>query len=250
MPQVGAELPLGAIAVTAVVIGLAWAVQGYRSRRYAQRLHRATVETLLNALTAGDSFTARHSRRVAELATVLSRAHGLSRTCHSNLRLAALLHDMGKIDDRFFRIVHSPERLSAEDREKIEEHPHESAHILQPLEEFHPGLVRIVESHHECWGGGGYPRGLRGGEIPIEARIISVADVFDALTQSRSYREPGTVDEALERIQAEAGTRFDPAVLETLSRPRVLKRWRAIAEEARGAEEYEAAREASAAERG
>jgi putative nucleotidyltransferase with HDIG domain len=234
--QRGAELPLSLIAIAAVVVATAWALQALHSRGYSQRLHRATVETLLNALSAGDPFTARHSRRVAQLATALAEAHGISRREHATLRIAALLHDMGKIDDRFFHIVHSPSRLSEEERAAIQQHPHESAHILEPLEEFHPGLIRVVESHHECWSGGGYPRGSRGEEIPVAARIISVADVFDALTQSRTYRDPDSVDEALARIRDESGSRFDPGVVATLEEPRVMRRWREIAEEGRRGE--------------
>lgn len=231
-----------AAALTAIgIAGVAWAAAVRRERRYAAHLHRAAVETLLNALTAGDSYTARHSRRVADLAESLAAAHGMRGRELSKLRIAALLHDMGKIDDRFFHIVHSPAPLSESDRAKIKQHPHEGADILQPLDEIHPGLMRIVESHHECWDGGGYPRGLHDDGIPLAARVISIADVFDAITQPRSYREAVDVDEAIEIICREGGTKFDPNLLHTLGREDVLRRWREIADQGRTDERRETA---------
>jgi putative nucleotidyltransferase with HDIG domain len=239
----GKMLPTLTVAgLAAGLVGAGWATEAALRRRHSGHLHRAMVQTLLNALGSGDAFTARHSRRVADLACCLAGSHGLPRRRRRVLRIAALLHDMGKIDDRFFDIVHSPERLGRAERERIKAHPHESAHILAPLEEFHPGIVRIVESHHECWGGGGYPRSLRGEAIPLEARIISLADVFDALTQWRSYHEPRSVEDAFATLREEAGTRFDPELLDTLERPGVRRRWVEIAragqaEEKRLAEE-------------
>jgi putative nucleotidyltransferase with HDIG domain len=230
-------MPIGAAAAAgAAMVAAAWVEQSRRTRRYSAHLHRATVETLLNALHAGDPFTARHSRRVADLAEVLARAHGVPRSGITEIRLGALLHDMGKLDEDLFSIVHSPDRLSGDDREKMEDHPGESAHILQPLEEIHPGLIRLVESHHENWNGSGYPRGLQAEEIPLGARIISVADVFDALTQPRVYREAASVEEAMELLRSGVGSRFDPALIETLERPEVMEKWVAIAETGRADE--------------
>jgi putative nucleotidyltransferase with HDIG domain len=202
-------------------------------RRQAARIHRTLVDLLLNALSAGDPVTERHSRRVADLTDALARTYGLECEPHSTLRLAALLHDMGKIDDRFFDILHSCEPLSAEDREKINEHPRESADILRPLEDLHQGITRVVEAHHECWDGTGYPRGLAGTQIPLASRLISVADVFDALTQPRAYRPGLAAEDALREIRKGAGSRFDPEVVERLWRPDVLGRWVEIMERGR-----------------
>jgi putative nucleotidyltransferase with HDIG domain len=209
-------------------------------------MHRALVELLLNAMSAGDAVTERHSRRVAALTDVLAAAYGISGERHSTLRLAALLHDMGKIDDRFFHILHGCAPLSAEERTKINEHPNESADILEPLESIHPGISHIVEAHHECWDGNGYPKKLKGEEIPLEARLISVADVFDALTQPRSYRPPLDVTAAFDEISKGAGTRFDPSVIDRLhQRPDVLASWKEISLEGR---EDEAVEQAAAKE--
>jgi putative nucleotidyltransferase with HDIG domain len=215
------------------IAGVAWFEHSRSSRRYLARLHRATVETLLNVLHAGDPFTARHSRRVAALAEELARAHRLPSEALSEIRLAALLHDMGKLEENLLPIVHSPDRLSGDERSKIEGHPQEGAHILAPLEAIHPGLIDIVSSHHEAWNGGGYPRGLSGEQIPLGARIISMADVFDAVTQPRVYRDADGIEDALQLIRSGAGSRFDPALLDTLDQPAVTNRWIEIAEAGR-----------------
>jgi HD-GYP domain-containing protein (c-di-GMP phosphodiesterase class II) len=157
------------------------------------------------------------------------------------LRVASLLHDMGKIDDALYDIVHSTGKLDPEERARIRKHPTESAHILEPLDPFHPGLSLIVRSHHERWDGSGYPAGLRGEQIPLEARLISVADVFDALTQPRGYKDARTVEQAVEEIREGAGTLFDPAVVAVLDRPEVLRRWTRIAHSGRKEEREEAA---------
>lgn len=219
-----------AAVVSAGLVGAAWLVDALRRDHWARQLHRKLVELLLNALTADDPVTARHSRRVADLTSVLAEAcGGLHRREMATLRVAALLHDMGKIDDRFFLIVHSRKRLSPEQRAEIQHHPHLSATILEPLEEMHPGIQRIVSSHHECWDGSGYPCGIGREEIPLAARIIAVADVFDALTQPRSYKAGMSVEEALEKLDEGAGHQFDPRLVALAESGPVLARWTQIA---------------------
>lgn len=235
----------------AAVVGAAWTVDAIRRSRRSKRLHRVLVDLMLNTLSAGDPVTERHSRRVADLADVLFRKFRLPQRTHPTLRIAALLHDLGKIDDRFFHILHSYEPLTEEQRATIEEHPQEGADILEPLELIHPGLTTIVEAHHECWDGGGYPQGLKGEEIPIGARIISVADVFDALTQPRSYRPPLSFEEALEQIQRGSGSRFDPKVIDALHDPHVRRQLERIAAAGlRDEESWRAEREKDPARQG
>ncbi len=225
----GAARLAGAAFGAAAVVGAAWAVDAARRREAMHRLHRRTVELLLNAMTADDPSTARHSRRVADLSYVLAQAAGLRGPELRTLRVAALLHDMGKIDDRFFHIVHSRRPLTPEQRAEIKTHPHESAHILAPLEGEHAGLRAIVSSHHECWNGGGYPCGRRGEQIPRAARIIALADAFDAMTQPRKYRPAMAVAEVLGELCADAGTQFDPALAARAASPPVSERWAQIA---------------------
>jgi putative nucleotidyltransferase with HDIG domain len=224
---------LAGAATGAATVIAAWRSDIRRRRRKEARLHRTLVDLLLNALSAGDAVTERHSRRVADLTDALAATYGARNNSHSTLRLAALLHDMGKIDDRFFQILHSCEPLTPEQRRQIEQHPHESADILKPLERIHPGITRIVEAHHECWDGNGYPRGLKGDEIPLAARVISVADVFDALTQPRAYHDEMSVEEALAEVERGSGSRFDPAVVARLKRGEVRDRWTQVMERGR-----------------
>lgn len=236
MAKLDAEREAAALAGAAIagagLMGVAWAVDAIRRDRAQRLMHRRLIDLLLNALTADDPVTARHSRRVADLSFVLGEAcGGLSRPEMATLRVAALLHDMGKIDDRFFLIVHSRKRLSAAQRAQIQHHPHQSAAILQPLEEIHPGIQQIVSSHHECWDGSGYPCGLARQDIPLAARIIAVADVFDAMTQPRSYKKGMPVEAALEKLDEGAGRQFDPGLVALVERPDVLARWHEIAEQ-------------------
>lgn len=221
---------MGAAVAGAVAVGAGWALDALRRERQQRTMHRTLVELLLNALTADDPVTARHSRRVADLSFALACACGMPDRQRHTLRVAALLHDMGKIDDRFFHIVHSRKPLTPEQRSQMEHHPHQSAHILGPLEQLHPGIQAIVSSHHECWNGSGYPRRLAADDIPLGARIIAVADAFDAMTQPRKYKEPLAIEEALENLDDGAGQQFDPQLVTLVESPGVLPRWRQIAE--------------------
>lgn len=226
-PRLG---PVGAVLATAAVLSGAWLLDAMRRERTAAQLHRDMVDILLNALTAGDPVTARHSRRVADLSYALAEAVGMRGRELRTLRIAALLHDMGKIDDRFFHIIHSRKPLTRQQRSEIKSHPHESAHILAPLESEHPGIQQIVSSHHECWDGSGYPRGLEEVDIPLGARIISLADAFDAMTQPRKYRDALPMETALDELHKGSGTQFDPALVDLVSAPPVRDVWEQIAQ--------------------
>ena len=216
--------------VSAGLVGLAWMLEASARRNRTRMMHRRMVELALNALSASDPVTARHSRRVADLSYALGQACGMARREVPTLRVAALLHDMGKIDDRFFHIVHSRTPLTKEQRAEIKNHPHESAHILTPLEPEHPGIMEIVSTHHECWDGSGYPHGLHDLDIPLEARIIAVADAFDAMTQPRKYRDAMPMEEALEALREGSGTQFDPALVDLVETGPVREVWEQVVE--------------------
>lgn len=226
-PRLG---PVVAALGAAAVVSVGWLMDAMRRERMASQLHRDMVDILLNALTAGDPVTGRHSRRVADLSYALAEAVGIRGEALRTLRIAALLHDMGKIDDRFFHIIHSRKPLTQQQRGEIKSHPHESAHILAPLEGTHPGIQQIVSSHHECWDGSGYPRGLEAVEIPLEARIIALADAFDAMTQPRKYRDALPMATALAELRKGSGSQFDPALVDLASAPPVRDVWEQIAE--------------------
>lgn len=237
IPRPPASL-LGAVSTLALA-GAAWGLDARRRTKRAALVHRTMVELLLNTLCAGDPATARHSRRVAALTSAVGRTFRFDRDGRARLRVGALLHDLGKLDDDVFPLVHSGHRLSDQERGQMQDHTHQSADILEPLESIHPGISLIVESHHERWDGEGYPQGLSGPEIPLESRIISAADVFDAMTQPRSYHEAAEPEEVLRVLQQDAGTKFDPEVISHVSRPEVWSEWLEIERLGRREEEEE-----------
>lgn len=230
MPQDPSRSSLRGILSVAGLMALAWSFDVRQRNHRASLVHRTMVELLLKTLCAGDPLTARHSRRVADLTDAVGRTYRFNRRRRARLRVAALLHDVGKLDNHVAEIVRSSEPLSDSERDRVQRHAYQSADILEPLERIHPGIAEIVEGHHERWNGTGYPRQLRAEQIPLESRIISVADVFDAMTQPRSYHEAATPEEVLRKIREEAGSSFDPDVIQRLERPQVWSAWREIAE--------------------
>jgi len=198
-----------------------------RARRSAERFAAATLETLLNAVDANDPQTGRHVRRVAAYALIIAREAGLSRRESNAIERAALFHDIGKIHEALFDITHEPKRLTPAERRAIATHPERGAEVLAPLAVFYPELPETVLAHHERWDGRGYPHGLRGVRIPFAARIVTLADTFDAVAHSRRYRK-GAGPEAAERvILGGRGTQFDPDLVDLMLLPPVRDRLKA-----------------------
>jgi len=192
--------------------------KGYQqSLRYAQdlrktyaRLQRAIFQSLLglaNALEAKDPYTRGHSIRVAELAGQLGMRLGLSRAATETVAHAALLHDIGKIGVPE-SILGKPGALTGEEWGIMRRHPVTGAQIVAPLEFFDEGAI-IVRHHHERLDGSGYPDGLRGEAIPVGARIVAIADTYDALTSRRPYRAALAHDEAIAVLRREGGRTLD-----------------------------------------
>jgi putative nucleotidyltransferase with HDIG domain len=188
-----------------------------QSRQYAvdlrktyRRLQHAIFQSLLglaNALEAKDAYTRGHSERVAALARRVALAAGVSTAAADTIAQAGLLHDLGKISIPE-QVLRKPGPLTAEEWTVMRQHPLVGAQIVAPLEFFADGAV-IVRHHHERHDGSGYPDGLRGELIPLGARVVAVADVYDALTSDRPYRTRLTRDEAVRRLRAEAGQTLD-----------------------------------------
>lgn len=181
-----------------------------RSRELT-RSYRATVRALCNAVEARDAYTAEHASRVAAYGIEIALALGLARPVAPEIEFGFLLHDIGKVavPDA---ILYKPGALTAQERELMTRHPAVGAEIVSGIE-FLQEAAKVVRSHHERWDGTGYPDGLTGEEIPIAARVFAVADVFDALTTDRPYREAFTFREAREMILAGSGTQFDARVV-------------------------------------
>ena len=213
-----------ALAFCAGAIAGAIVIRERRARRAAERVTAATLETLLNAVDANDDQTGAHVRRVASYALIIADAVGLTgRECRSIERVA-LFHDIGKIHEALFDIVHDDDKLSAEDRRAVATHPRRGATVLEPLRAFYPELPEGVLAHHERWDGGGYPRGLRGRRIPLAARIVTLADTFDVITHRRRYNDARGAGHAARAIAAERGGQFDPELVDLVLLPPVWER--------------------------
>jgi diguanylate cyclase (GGDEF)-like protein/putative nucleotidyltransferase with HDIG domain len=176
------------------------------------QLHLATAEALATAIDAKDQITHCHVRRVQIYAAGMGEVFGLSKTEIAALKAGALLHDVGKLAVPP-HILNKPGRLTPAEFEKMKIHTVVGAQILSRVE-FPYAVIPIVRHHHEQWDGRGYPDGLKGDQIPITARIISVVDCFDSVREDRPFRRGMTVDEAIALLLRGSGVHFDPTVVE------------------------------------
>ncbi|HEY0080187.1 MAG TPA: diguanylate cyclase [Pyrinomonadaceae bacterium] len=183
-----------------------------REAAETSRIHLATVEALATAIDAKDQTTHCHVRRVQLYTARMGELMGLSPSEIKALKAGALLHDIGKlaVPDH---ILNKPGKLTAAEFDKMKIHTSVGAQILERVNFPYP-VVPIVRSHHERWDGEGYPDNLKGEEIPITARILSVVDCFDSVREDRPYRRGRTREEATQLLQQGAGTHFDPRVVE------------------------------------
>jgi putative nucleotidyltransferase with HDIG domain len=190
--------------------------QVQRAARENRELFLASIRALAEAIDAKDPYTRGHSERVAAYAASIASEMALPAAEVEQIRLSALLHDVGKIgvDDR---IIRKPTALSEEEFRIMKTHPIKGAAIMSAI----PQLADVIPGmkyHHEKWSGGGYPEGIKGEEIPLQARIVAVADTFDAMTTTRPYQQAMETRYVVERIKQFAGARYDPVVVEAFVR--------------------------------
>ena len=178
--------------------------------------YEETIEGLSHALDLRDKETEGHSLRVTELTIRLAQAYGLAEEEITHIRRGALLHDMGKIGVPD-AILQKPAALSDEEWRVMRKHPQYVYDMLYSVQYLRPALS-IPYCHHEKWDGTGYPRGIKGEQIPISARLFAVADVWDALTSDRPYRVAWSRQEALDFIREQSGSHFDPLVVDLFFR--------------------------------
>jgi putative nucleotidyltransferase with HDIG domain len=208
-------LRLGVFVLVALLISIP-ATLARRRSAMLERFGGQVVSSFVTAVDGKHPYTARHSESVAEYATGIARELKLPPGAVDRIRWAALLHDVGKLATPV-ELLDKPSVLSGLERSVLERHPVESARIVAGIDRLGDSLDGI-RHHHERLDGSGYPDGLSGDDVPVDARVIAVADVFDALTSDRAYRRAMDPGVALDLLQADAGTQFDAAVVAAFER--------------------------------
>ncbi|AAD36766.1 conserved hypothetical protein [Thermotoga maritima MSB8] len=170
-----------------------------------------TIEAFSYAVELKDPYTSGHSLRVADYSQEIARRKGLPDQVVERIRIAAVLHDIGKIGVKG-AILNKTSKLTKEEYEEVKKHPELGEKLISKIEDF-SDIAKIVRHHHEWYSGQGYPDGLRGEEIPLESRIIAVADAFDAMTSDRPYRKAMDRKTALEILRRNEGPQWDPEIL-------------------------------------
>ena len=223
MPQLSLWLAGLALVWGVLYLGLrAYRVLSARIRAEQKRaeqmaeLHLATIEALARAIDAKDGTAENHIRRVQLYAAAVARELGMSDAEIQAVRTAALLHDIGKLAVPE-HILSKPGPLTAEEFQKVQAHSQVGADIIAAVPFPYP-VAPLIQNHHERWDGRGYPRGLKGEDIPLGARILFLVDYFDALTSNRPYQEAMTVEAAAALIEQDAGKALDPRAVEAFVR--------------------------------
>jgi len=191
------------------------AIDNARLYEDLQATFQQTIEGLAQAIDKMDRYTAGHSSRVATYAVYLAHRLGMGEHEQEIVRQSALMHDIGKIG--CVLNLNKPGKLTQDEYEIFKKHPGYGRDILDPIKFLHP-LIPGVHLHHERWDGRGYPIGLKGNDVPIMARIISVADTYDAMTSDRAYRGALPHEVAVAEIERCSGTQFDPDVAHTFTK--------------------------------
>ncbi|HPC12042.1 MAG TPA: HD domain-containing protein, partial [candidate division Zixibacteria bacterium] len=180
--------------------------------RDLRRSYLEAIRGLANAIEARDKYTAGHTDRVSRLAEMIARRLGWSESRIFDLHMGCTLHDIGKIGVPD-RILNKPTALTEEERTQMRSHPEVGLRIIRGIELFKPA-VPYIKAHHEWYDGTGYPKGLRGEEIPVEGRLLAVADTFDAILSDRPYRNGNSLAVAVRELLTYRGRQFDPEIVD------------------------------------
>ncbi len=207
---------IGILGLILLFLPLLVARQSFSMYMKMREAYLSTIKTLSQTLEAKDQYTSGHSIRVAELAKEMGKNLNLRADKLETIEYIAILHDIGKIGVPE-QILNKPASLNTQEFEKIKDHPVLGQKIIEDVE-FLSAYSSVIRHHHERYDGRGYPDGLKGEEIPMEARIIAVADTFDAMTTKRSYREAIDKIATLREIELQKSKQFDPQVVEALKK--------------------------------
>ncbi|MFO8057337.1 MAG: response regulator [bacterium] len=190
----------------------AQAIENARLFENLQLTFRQTIQGLVGTLEAKDKYTSGHSRRVTELAVKIAHQLGLAPREVERIEWAGLLHDIGKIGIRL-EALNKPEKITEQEHEMFKDHTVMGKQILESIH-FLREIVPLVYHHHEWYDGSGYPEGIAGEDIPLGARILAVADSYDAMTSDRPYRKAMSRDESIKELKKFAGSQFDPRLVD------------------------------------
>jgi HD-GYP domain-containing protein (c-di-GMP phosphodiesterase class II) len=202
---------LGIFGTAGMVVPIVIVRQLYRTTVELTNVTEELLELMVAAIEARDAYTSGHSRRVALASEIIAKSMGLSAAEVERVSVAALLHDVGKIDERFGPILAKEGRLTPEEWEIMKQHPIRGSQLVGLLSSL-KDIVKPVRHHHENWDGTGYPDGLRGNQIPLASRIIMFADTLDAITTDRPYRKALGIEEARAEFLRFRGKQFDPTI--------------------------------------
>jgi putative nucleotidyltransferase with HDIG domain len=205
----------GAVAAAALWVPLLGLREVQTANLALQRTNEELLQLMIKSIEARDLYTSGHSRRVQRYSTVIARCLGLSDREIEQIGKAALLHDVGKIYEKYGPILRKADKLTADEWSTMQEHPIDGANLVATMS----GLKEIIPAirhHHENWDGSGYPDGLAGDRIPLAARIISFADTIDAMTSERPYRQPLTEAQVRSELIRCRGRQFDPSITDRL----------------------------------
>ena len=195
---------------------------------------REMLELMVKAIEARDPYTSGHSVRVSAMSRAIATEMKLPYDRVEQIATAALLHDVGKIHEKFAPVLRKPARLTEEEQLLLQEHPVKSAELVGVISGFKGVVLDSVRGHHERWDGNGYPDRLHGNGIPLGARIITVADTVDAMRTDRPYRPAATYEETVSELQRCRGTQFDPAIIDVALSSMLVRSMFAAPQDVRG----------------
>lgn len=213
--------PFAAAGLWIPVLGLR---QLHKNNLDLERTNSELLELMVKSMEARDPYTSGHSRRVQQFSIAIARGLGFSPVDADKVSRAALLHDVGKIHEKYAPVLRKPGQLSPNEWMVMQQHPGDGAELISTMSRLRD-VVQAVRHHHERWDGTGYPDGLAGATIPVISRVIAFADTIDAMTSERPYRKPLSESEVRAEIVRCRGTQFDPAMTDQILSAHV---WRQI----------------------
>ena len=224
----------GGVGILGIVIPVIVIRSVYLMYHRLESQSREMLELMVKAIEARDPYTSGHSVRVAAMSRAIASEMKLPYERVEQIATAALLHDVGKIHEKFAPVLRKEARLTDEEHKLLQEHPVKSAELVAVISGFKGTVLDSVRSHHERWDGNGYPDGLRNDTIPLGARIIAVADTVDAMRTDRPYRPAATYEETVRELERCRGTQFDPSIIDVALGSMLVQSMFAAPQEVRG----------------